>query len=252
MVLTNTGTTFLAYANSLLDLAAKAASVVKDAEEQPAGTVTFMLPASIGGMVSAELFSTASKLYPGIELRLIEFSTDLSEHIFSSNLCDFVVTFDNRNQENLNSKPLVKEKLYLVTRYDPKARHSQLEFSALGKYPIMSPHKHRGILPILTSLAEKRKAKLQISANTAPYSIILRLAEMGATNVVSPYPVVDELVKSQRVSAFEIVKPEVFREVNLVWPKDKPVSNAAEKIMALTSSIIIKQHNAVNFVKAAG
>ncbi len=247
MLLTNTGVTFLTYANSLLDLSTKAASVIKNAEENPVGTVTFMLPSSIGGMLSAELLGIVSALYPGIELRIIEFTTEFAEHIFSSNMCDFVVTFDTRNQKYLNIKSLAKEKLYLITRFDQKARHTQLEFSALGQYPLMTPNKHRGIRTILTVLAEKRNVKLQISDNSAPYSIILRLAEMGTTNIVSPYPPVDELVKSKRVSVFEIVKPKIFRQVNLVWPKDRPISNAADRIMALICQIIAKQHNTVPF-----
>jgi len=246
MVLTNTGTAFLAYANSLLNLASKAASVVSDAEEKPTGAVTFMLPTSIGSLMTAELFSAASKLYPDIELRLIEFTTDFTKHIFATNLCDFVVTFDIRNPDNLNIRPLFKEKLYLVTKFVAEAKLSQLEFSALGEYPLMSPHKYRGIFPILTELAKNHGVELNFSTNSAPYSILLRLAEIGASNILSPYPPIDDLVKSKRISVFEIINPEIYRQLNLVWPKDKLVSNAAEKIMALTQDMIIKHHNGIN------
>jgi len=246
MILTEIGVAFLAYASSLLNLANQAISIIKDAQDVPVGRVTFMFPASIGGLVAGELFNTASKLFPGIELRLMEFTTDFAEQIFAANLCDFVVTFDHSHSESFHVKLLLKEQLFLATKFRSKQQSAQLEFGKLGQYPIMAPHKHRGVLPILMEIAKTQEVDLQVSANSAPFAIILRMAEMGYTNLISPYSAIKEMVKEKKLSAYEIINPKIYRQINIVWPKDKPLSNSAEKIMHLASNLIINQGSSIN------
>ena len=243
MELTNTGITFLEYAESLLTQASKAVEIVSDAEENPTGHVSVILPASISSILSLPLYKKVSKQFPNIKLSLEEVLMGNIQNTFDSGITDLIITYNLEKTDNMIIEPIMREDLYLVCPYVPQKKvPSNVKFKNLNNYPIIMPKIQRGLEHIILNKAQELNIELDILPNTVPLPIMLKLVEIGAGNAILPWYVFHDLRAENRINAMKIVTPSIHRTTNLVFPKNRPCSNATKKVMEVIRSIIIDLH----------
>ncbi len=142
MTLTDTGIQFLTQAQTILRQVSNAKQSILDAEDDPAGSVSIVSPASVSHVLTVPLYESLQQNYPRIELAIREGLTGDLERRFDLDLDDIFMDFDTEETPEYSVEALLREELFFVERYQPGLPDT-INFVELSDYPLFLPRQKR-------------------------------------------------------------------------------------------------------------
>lgn len=244
VVATEAGDILLRNARIIIDQFAIAQEEIRGHEAEPAGEVRLGLPGTISQNLSVPLIIAAKKRYPKIKLRIAEaMSGFITEWIRESRI-DLAVLYIPVEDRVLTSYPVLTEQLCLLGPVQamegvkPPADGS-LSLAQIALLPLILPSLTHG----LRQLLEREAAATGLSLNTVidvdSYGNIKELVEQGMGYSILPFNSIAREVRDDRLRSWRIGKPELKRDVHLVHPADRPMTNAVAAIEALCRDTLL-------------
>lgn len=241
--LTDTGVRFLDHAQRIIQQVTVAAEDIRDAGENPRGTVAIAMTASMANVLTVPIYRLVTERYPNIELQLEEGLSGNMLRGFHAGWYDILLGFNIPPTDQYHVEPLLIEHLYFVSKYDdsdPVA--AEIPFAALADYPLLVSPKQHSMGRTVDDYARQQNVSINIVAGASALHPGLKLVEAGLVRGVLPWSAIHELVASRRLSAQKIIDPLVQREVGMIYPINRPRSPASLKVIDIIREAVSQVH----------
>ena len=244
MALTDSGVAFLEHARGLIRQVNRAKESVRDLDDNPSGTVSVAMPASVANVLAVPLFQLLKKNYPAIELNLDEGLTGNIRQAFEMGLYDIILGLNEDESDNLSIERLIREDLYFISQYSGGDRNTaEIDFLDLALYPIIISQVQHSMGQTVMKYAQEQNLDLKIiSSNTALHPAI-KLIEAGIGHGISPWSAIYEKYEQELICARKIINPCMHRTVSMLSPSNRPRTIATLKVMELIRQTVKLAHS---------
>ncbi|MDO9403984.1 MAG: LysR substrate-binding domain-containing protein [Polaromonas sp.] len=194
-----------------LDAFATLRLVGRDMAAAPSGPVKVGLPASVGTMLSIPLVEAVVRLYPGIELGLLEAtSADLGELLVRGKL-DLAVLFEDNLIATMQHEAILEEDLFVVSA---DMDREEIPLAALHGLPLVMPARPNSVRLLLDKACTRKGVVPRIVAEISSPHSMLQLAQAGIGATVLPWSMVGGQWPAN-LHAARIVSPTLTRTLCL-------------------------------------
>ncbi len=244
MALTDSGVAFLEHARGIIRQVNRAKESVRDLDDNPSGSVSIAMPASVANVLSVPLFQLLKKNYPAIELNLVEGLTGNIRQAFEMGLYDIILGPNEDEPDNLSIERLIREDLYFISQYSGGDRNTaEIDFLDLAHYPIIISQVQHSMGQTVMKYAQEQHLDLKIiSSNTALHPAI-KLIEAGIGHGISPWSAIYEKYEQKLICARKIINPCMHRTVSMLSPSNRPRTIATLKVMELIRQTVKLAHS---------
>jgi len=214
--LTPAGHALVGPARQILRAIDEARAAVSDVVELRAGTVTLTTLATLAVAPVADLIGRYRRLYPGIQVRVLESETlnDVVTHV-RTGACDLGIGYLARVEPGLVLHPLGKQELLLV--FPPSQRVSQLEpvpLETLAHTPFVVSPAGTSTRTLLEDALTAVGITPNIAVETAAREAIIPLVLADAGAALLPAPLANEAAR--RGATIRHTQPQITRPVALI------------------------------------
>ena len=235
---TAAGEKLVSHARAQLAADQRALADLREISEGRTGTITVGVGEAFTGDAIIAAVNTVQESNPGVRINLIEgYSEQLRYRLYDGEF-DFIAagvsTFELDDR-------FVREQIYstddviVCRREHPLAKRRKLKLADLSGYPWLVPYSRPSDLHQIvdTFTAANLEPPTRIIGSDA-YRIGMRLlAESDLLVMVSPALVAPELdADDPQLVRLNISKPTIRRHASLIYPKDRPLSAAAELLLS--------------------
>lgn len=244
VVATEAGEILLRNARIIIDQFAVAEEEIRGHQAVPAGEVRLGLPGTISQILSVPLIIAAKRRYPGIKLRIAEAMSGFVMEWIRENRVDLAVLYIPVEDRMLTSCPVLTEELCLLGPVKPMegvtfCDDGPLTLKQIAELPLILPSLNHGLRELLEREAVSNGLTLNTVIDVDSYGNIKELVEEGMGFSILPFNSVAREVQSGRLKSWKIGKPELKRDVHLVRPADRPMTNAVSAIEALCRETLL-------------
>lgn len=242
---TEAGEILLRNARIIIDQFAITQEEIRGHEAEPAGEVRLGLPGTISQILSVPLIIAARRRYPKIKLRIAEaMSGFITEWIRESRI-DIAVLYIPVEDRVLTSYPVLTEELCLLGPATPMEGiktppFGPLALAKVAPLPLILPSANHGLRELLEREATSNSLDLNTVIDVDSYGNIKELVEKGMGYSILPFNAIAREVREGRLRSWRITKPELKRDVHLVHPADRPMTNAVSAIEALCRDTLLE------------
>jgi len=230
MALTDTGSLFLSHAQTILRQVSNAKQSIHETLDNPSGTVTLAIPASISHVLTVPIYQRLQKYYPNIELSLHEGLTGALKNRFRQGLADIMLDFDTEATAEFSVEDLLRESLYFIEPLN-KINSSPLEFNELSNYPLYLPKALTGAMgKAVQHYADIENLKLKVQSGAPSMHSMLRLVQNNMGYGILPWSAIYDLA-GHSINTRKIINPTLYRKVCMVTDLTRPLSNATQKVI---------------------
>ena len=241
VVPTESGTTLLAHARTILRHFEVAAQDVRQQAESPSGACTCGLPSSASLVLTVPLLRETERRYPGIKLKVIEnHSGYLLEWVQSGHI-DMAVVYDVRDMAGITIQPLMREDLFLagLSGNIPVAGE-EIAFAELADLPLILTSQAHGLRKLVERYAESSGCKLWIKTELDALTAIKDLVASGFGYTLLPWPAIQREVKAGALHAARVIDPAITRQVQLATSPNWPQMRSAKLVGDLISNLLVE------------
>lgn len=205
------GLILVEHSRKLLRGLQEAREAVLALQAEPQGEVTLGVPTSMGAALVPELVQHYRRAFPKVQLRLVEaFSGSVHEWLLAGRL-DLAILYETRETAAIGARPLLTETMVVVGAPGRFAADQTLTLAEVARLPLILPGRpHRLRLLVDQTMAEARldpKPEIEIDALT----VIKELCQRGEGVAILPFCAVYTEVTAGRLSAAQIVQPNMVR-----------------------------------------
>lgn len=214
----------------------QAEMAVNEAKKKIQGNVYIGVTPMVAQVITEPLTRNLKKLYPEINLHVLEGqSSALTEWIVNGRV-DLAVTYKPPSQfkTSLDSTILYEEPLCLVERATFQSKTKPVTFREIGGTPLALPSPVNGMRSVLDRLAKNHKLHLNIEVETDSAVAITNTVRAGHTKTILPALAVKQEVISKLLIARPIIEPEIISSLSLYVSRTKPI----KKVTRCTVQII--------------
>ncbi len=233
-VLTEQGQRYYERVADILQQLDQAAAELQADYDTPTGEVALGVPAELGPRFILQIVQSFRSRYPSARIRVAEGSNaQIAEWLQSSRL-DAGFIYDPQDHQNLPTKSVVEETLYLV---GPKADRLTAQETVPFRHIVHLPL----ILPSLGGTLRKRivstAAQLGLMANCEmdidSLAAIKQAVMDGAGYTILPYAAVCEEARRGLLRAARVVEPDLVRPLGFAIRPNGALSLVTNKLAAL-------------------
>ncbi len=213
---------------------------LRGASGQPMGEVRLGIIPSAAHPLITRLFSRLQPEYPGIRLNIAEAQGTELDAMLDSGAVDLAVLFRFSKPSGSDERPLCVANTYLVSAPgDALTRAPTLDFVSLRGLPLVLPRRPSHWRNALDDTARSLGFRLEPVAEADSLTVQRELVACtpGLYSVLGPFSITNEL-KSGRVQASRLVRPDLCRHVTLSFPKQGKLSPASH-IVAQTIELLV-------------
>lgn len=244
VVATEAGEILLRNARIIIDQFAIAQEEIRGHEAEPAGEVRLGLPGTISQILSVPLIIATRERYPRIRLRIAEAMSGFITEWIRESRVDLAVLYIPVEDRVLTSYPVLTEELCLLGPTQPIEDVKAPPFGAvtlkqIATLPLILPSITHGLRELLEREAQARDLALNTIIDVDSYANIKELVEKGIGYSILPFNSISREVKEGRIRYWRISKPEIKRDVHLVHPADRPMTNAVAAIETLCRETLL-------------
>ena len=241
MELSNAGRVFLKSAYGILNQFNRAKEDVATLVSNPKGVVSVAMTASALNVLSSPVVELLCAEYPDIQLNLEEGLTGNIQTGLEAGWYDLVIISGSSPDESVHVEDLVIEDLYFVTPYTP--RHpKKIRFAQIQMDRLIIPKDQDSISNTLKEYARDDNLAMPRAQITAALHPALLLVEAGLGNTIMPWSAIHDRVNEKRLSAYRIHSPSPKRRVSMIYPTQKPISQASIAVMEVIRLAVKKVH----------
>lgn len=242
---TEAGEILLRNARIIIDQFSIAQEEIKGHEAEPAGEVRLGLPGTISQILSVPLIIAARKRYPRIKLRIAEAMSGFITEWIRESRVDIAVLYIPVEDRVLTSYPVLTEELCLLGPCAPMEGVETPPFGSIAlaqvaPLPLILPSSTHGLRALLEQGASSNRLELNTVIDVDSYGNIKELVEKGIGYSILPFNSIAREVREGRLRSWRISEPELKRDVHLVHPADRPMTNAVSAIEALCRDTLLE------------
>jgi len=239
--LTSAGEALLDYAGQLLKLKNESLHAVADQATAPRGKLTVGANEATCLYVLPHVFAEYHRHYPLVQISIYRnFSRKVLEKIEDGSLDVGIVTLPAK-APSLRTQSIFRDRLMLmVAPSNPLARHRSVRISEIAEQPLILP-KTGFTRQLFDKHFRNYRSHLRITMELPSVGMIKRFVAAGlGVSLISETFARDE-VRAGDVKLVAIADVELWRELGLVYRRDRTLPRAAAAFVAL-----LKQHGALN------
>ncbi len=249
--LTENGERFLAHARSVLRQLNQAQSELHQASTIPTGQVALGMTQPICNILAVPLVSMMEREFPGIELSIYTgYSSDLSRMMQSGTLDIAVSSHDDSDNTHIRHERFFRENIYLIIGQnrtfdfpDEYLQQGSIPFEALQHHDVMVTSRTDSLGFLIEQYEQETGHYLRKRQPYGQLMTTLRYVTEGHGMLITPSSSFFHLERSQEVQALEIIEPALYRDVYLMTPSDRPLTNAMAQVIEQIRNLT-KQENA--------
>ena len=217
---TSAGERLAHHARRLLDAFDLALQDVRRLEATPSGRISIGLPQSMSKLLTVPLLRATLERWPQVQLQIVELSTGyIPEQLLQAHI-DIGLTFAEHPHQGLRHEQIAQEKLVLIAppgHFRKRARNGlsgqQVRFAELTSLPLVLPAPEHGLRILLERYATATQLQLRPIAEVNTIQQLIDVVASGAGCSLLSYAAVVQEVQQGRLSAAEVVQPEISRPV---------------------------------------
>src|ERR1700761_1144455 len=214
-------------------------------DEVVSGHVGIGLIASVTESVLADSLSRFHARYPDVEVTVADgYSATFIDWVAGGQL-DAALINKPRSRLSLDSQPLLDEEMVLATSaaHGPDLPHS-IELAQLPELELVLPTKRHGLRGVLDTAAQHEDVLLTPRFEIDVLSSIVQLVGNTRFATVLPRIAVQRAVRRGSLRAYPILAPRIVRQIVRVSHPRRPLSAAAEALIAIIADELHQVSNA--------
>jgi len=229
VITTEAGAAFLREAQLVLRHAEQA--IRSSQESRLIGRVSVGLAPASAPVLTMPFMQAMRHRHPEIRLHLVE---SLSGHLagmLDNRQLDFAVLFNPKSTPHWNARPLLEQKLYLISpsqQVHPRARAAVLPLRHLEDIPLILPTSTHGLRNIIDAACMRAGFRPRVEAEIDSLSMLMDAVYNGLGATVQPWATLGRYSDaSTRFHLAEIDDPELCHTNSLCSLYDEELSAAA-------------------------
>lgn len=245
VVATEAGEILLRNARAIIDQFLIAQEEIRGHESEPSGEVRLGLPGTISQILSVPLIIATRERFPKIKLRIAEAMSGFVAEWIREGRVDISILYIPVEDRVLSSYPVLTEELCLLGPVEPISDVKAPAFGTVAlkqvaPLPLILPSSSHGLRELLEREAAANQLHLNTTIDVDSYANIKELVEKGIGYSILPFNSIAREVHDGRLRSWRINKPELKRDVYLVHPADRPMTNAVSVIEKLCRTTLLE------------
>lgn len=231
--LTSAGEALFEYAQKLLALKNESLRAVADQASAPRGTLLVGANEATCLYVLPEAFAEYHKLYPSVQISIYRnFSRKVIEKVEDGSVDVGIVTLPVKSP-SLRAYSIFRDRLVLmVSPTNPLARHKTVRMSEVAEQPLIFP-KTGFMRQLLDKEFRPYRSQLRVTMELPSVSLIKRFVATGfGVSLISSAFARNE-VRDGEVKLIPIIDLEMWRELGVVYRKDRTLPRSAAAFVQL-------------------
>lgn len=241
---TEAGETLLRHARLILNQMEVACEAVRHGHAEPEGEVRLGLPGTVSQMLCVPLLRAARKRYPKIKLRVAEAMSGFVLDWLREGKIDLGVLYRFGSDRTLHARRVLSEELRLLGPSEspdlPPLPPGPVSFAAIAGLTLILPSIGHGLRDLIEERALSEGVHLSTVIDIDTYGQIKLLVEGGLGYAILPGAALRAEVESGTLRTWAMGEPVLSRDLHLVRPADRPLSNAVRAIEELTYSTLVQ------------
>lgn len=240
---TESGETLLRHARVMLGQMEVAREAVRGQQSEPEGEVRFGLPGTISQMLCVPLITEARRRYPKVKLRVAEAMSGFVLDWLREGKIDLGVLYRTVSDKGLEARRVLCEDLCLLGPVAPMgAPHppeGPVPFAQAAGLTLILPSPGHGLRDLIEERAAAEAVRLTTVIDLDTYGQIKLLVEGGLGYAILPAAAVQREVEEGRLKTWPMGVPVLTRDLHVVRPSDRPLSQAVRVIEELAHATLI-------------
>lgn len=240
---TEAGETLLRHARVMLGQMEVAREAVRGQQSEPEGEVRFGLPGTISQMLCVPLITEARRRYPKVKLRVAEAMSGFVLDWLREGKIDLGVLYRTVTDKGLEARRVLSEDLCLLGPVAPMgAPHpaaGPVPFAQAAGLTLILPSPGHGLRDLIEERAAAEAVRLTTVIDLDTYGQIKLLVEGGLGYAILPAAAVQREVEEGRLKTWPMGVPVLTRDLHVVRPSDRPLSQAVRVIEELAHATLI-------------
>jgi LysR family nitrogen assimilation transcriptional regulator len=233
MTLTDAGRTFVEHARVVLADVERAKSAVRNISSSIHGDVVVGLPTTVAMVATLPILQATRERYPDIRLKLVESHSGFLREWLQEGRLDLAMLFASTPDSTIEQRPLLEERLVLVSEPSKAPRGREVSMQSLASRPLVLPSKEHGFRRIIDDACARAGIELDVVAEIDSLPNIKKAVQAGvACTVLSPGSVAEE-VSAGTLVMVTLGKPHLSRKVTCATCVTRPITPAAAAMISL-------------------
>lgn len=240
---TDAGETLVRHARLILSQMDVAVEAVRRGQSEPEGEVRFGMPGTVSQMLCVPLLSEARRRYPKIRLRVAEAMSGFVLDWLREGKIDLGVLYRSVADRTLQARRVLSEDLCLLgpaERQESDPPPGPVSFAAVSDLTLILPSLGHGLRDLIEERALSEKVHLSTVIDIDTYGQIKLLVEGGLGYSILPGAALRSEVDQGLLRTWPMGEPVLSRDLHLVRPADRPLSNAVRAIEELAHSTLVR------------
>lgn len=235
--LTDVGEILYKQAKEILILFENIESELEDITTLKKGVIKIGIPPIVGASFFPKLIGEFKKIYPNIEIQMVEVGSKKIESLVNEGVLDIgVVCTLPAEKENFNMFSFVKSPLVLIVNSDHKlAQRKIVRYKELKNEPFILYRKDFSLYDVIINRCIKNNFYPKIVCESSQRDFIV---EMVAENI--GVSLLDEKTYTQiavkPIKAIKLEEPNIYLHLFVIWKKNRYISFASREWLKFVSS----------------
>jgi len=238
ITLTEAGKVFLEHARVVLSDIERARGAVRDASAVVRGEVAIGLPTTVALVATVPILRACRERFPELRLKVVEAYSGFLREWLQGGRLDLAVLFGDSAEAGLHKRPLLDDRLVLVTAGRGPHTPQKLPLSAIARWPLVLPGRDHGLRRIIDDACEPLGIELDVVAEIEALGSVKKAVEAGIGSTILPLGSVAEEVAAGRLRASTIERPSMSRRVVCATSVTRPETAATAAVMALLVEVL--------------
>ncbi len=217
------------------------ADVTAVAGEVTGQVVLGLLPTVTHGF-SGTIVEQYRKRFPQVHLAVKSAMSGTLQQMVMQHRVNLAITYNHSNHKNLRYRPLIEERLYLISPTNTKvSNRSEITLDEVLDLPMVMPEEKHGLRVAMEKEAAERKKTLKLALEVSAWPMLTDMVRRGLGYTILSSAAVHDMTQRKEVVAIPITAPEIKRTLSIVTPTDLPASVATTKLAEIIMQQVAEQ-----------
>ena len=238
VTLTDAGRVFLAHAQVVLADAERARHAVRETATVPRGDVALGLPTTVALTATLPILGACRERLPQVRLKIVEAYSGFLREWLQAGRLDLALLYGEAPDPGLARRPLLDDRLVLVTSASARRLPKRIALAALPRWPLILPGRDHDLRRIVDDVCAPLEERLDIVAEIESLGSVKRATEAGFGSTILPLGSVAAEVADGRLRAVPIDSARMVRRVSCATSVMRPATPASDAVTELVQQVI--------------
>ncbi|GGE81319.1 transcriptional regulator [Streptosporangium jomthongense] len=242
VVLTAAGELLYERALTLLQSLERTQADVTAVAGEVTGQVVLGLLPTVAHTFSGAIIEEYRKRFPQVNLAVKSAMSGTLQQMVMQYRLNLAISYSQSNHKNLRYRPLLEERLYLISPTDTKvSNRSEITLDEVLELPLVMPEEKHGLRVAMEKEAAERNKSLNLALEVSAWPMLTDMVRRGLGYTILSSAAVHEMTTRKEVIAIPITSPELKRTLSIVTPTDLPSSVATLKLAEIIMQQVAEQ-----------